>query len=156
MYDRYIPRRLVTLVAGSRGAGKTLAALWFAREVSLQGGAVWCNTAEDALASVIRPRLEVAGANLSAIRVSSEPYRFPRDRELFEKAIIGHAEEGRPDDLVILDSLQRHVPRYQTALDAVEAMAGLAEIADDYDLAIIVVGDLLASLVPDASCCNWP
>ncbi len=139
-YDGYLPRRVVTLLAGSRNAGKTLVGLWFARELSLKGDCVWINTGEDALASVIRPRLEVTGADLSRIRVSAEPFRFPGDLDEFEDQVV----EERPD-LIVLDSLQRHVPRYQQAVDAIAAMEGLGRIAEDYELSVLVVSHFTKS-----------
>lgn len=61
----YFPRRIVSLIAGPRDAGKTLYAVWLAAEAS-QGKAggvplrVWLNSQEDDLATVLRPRIDAA------------------------------------------------------------------------------------------------
>ena len=65
----YFPRRIVSLIAGPRDAGKTLYAVWLAAEASqgIAGGVplrVWLNSQEDDLATVLRPRIDAATDHL--------------------------------------------------------------------------------------------
>src|SRR3954462_14418356 len=113
--EGYIARRIVTMIASPRSSGKSLVGTWLGAEVSTGGplasgrqGRVWINSLEDHLASVVRPRLEVAGADLSRVVLTAEPWRFPQDLGALRARLT-----APPADLVILDSLQQHVPRFQ-------------------------------------------
>jgi hypothetical protein len=134
----FIPRRVVTLVAGPRNVGKSLVAIWLAAEVNRAGGRAWINTLEDDLSSVMRPRCEVAGA-MDRTRLSDVPYRLPSDLDSLRAELIRHQQDGAPDDLIVLDSLQRHVPKYVSTEHASEALEGLKDIAEEFHIGMVVV-----------------
>jgi hypothetical protein len=71
----YFPRRIVSLIAGPRDAGKTLFAVWLAAEASRGNPPlrVWLNSQEDDLGTVLKPRLDAAGADIKkTIRLTAE------------------------------------------------------------------------------------
>ena len=139
LLEGYLARRIVTLIAGPRSTGKSLVAVWLAAEVNRNGDYVWINSLEDDLSSVVRPRCEVAGAEMEQTRLSAIPYNFPRDLNSFARDLRRQAESGQRTSLVILDSLQRHVPKYAVGEQASEAMEGLKVIAERQRLSILLV-----------------
>lgn len=115
-----------------------MAVLWMAGQVAAGGGTVWVNSKEDDQHQVLRPRLDVAGADLDRIRLSNEPYDFPHHLDRFEEHVV--AEDF---DLVILDSLQRHVHQYQSARVLLDVMDRLHLIAHELELGILVVNHMI-------------
>ena len=148
----YLPRGVVSLVAGLRDAGKTLLAAWLAMVISKgdpRSGRppqrVWINTHEDALDKVLRPRVEVAGADLSRVRLSDDGYAFPDHLDRLEHRLLSMSRDGELPDLVVLDSLATHVPRYTSPAVAAQAMEGLKDIAQAYRIAILFIAHLTKS-----------
>jgi hypothetical protein len=130
-------------VAAPRSAGKSLFGVWIAKESSLgtplaSGNPlrVWLNSQEDHLASVLRPRLEVAGADLDRVTLTSEPWRLPGALETIRAQLV-----ERSTDLLILDSLAQHIPRYQGHEGASVAMRGLVDVAEQLGLAVVLLGN---------------
>ncbi len=81
VYDGFLPRKLVSMVAGKRAEGKSLFAAWLAAQITMgqaiqpdgslignrPAGKVWVNSMEDAPDSVARWRLQAAGADLDRV-----------------------------------------------------------------------------------------
>jgi hypothetical protein len=103
---------------------------------------VWLNSLEDDLSSVVRPRCEVAGVILDRTRLSANRYQFPDDLPAFRQELQQHAGEGRPDAMVVLDSLQQHLPKYIAADAAIETMQALKVIAEEFGTCILLVGHM--------------
>lgn len=101
---RRIPKRAVTILVGDEGIGKSLFWVWVAAAVTTgsalpefgiparKPGIVLLVITEDEWAEAVRPRLEVAGADLDNIRVicteedgSGSPV-FPRDMHLVRRS----------------------------------------------------------------------
>jgi AAA domain len=137
-----LPRRIVGLLGGPRNIGKSLAATTLAGDVTRAGGYVWINSLEDDLNSVVRPRCEVAGVVLDRARLSANRYQFPDDLPEFRQELQRHADEGRTDAMVVLDSLQQHLPKYIASEAAIETMQTLKVIAEEFGLCILLVGHL--------------
>lgn len=114
-----IPRAAVTILVGDEGIGKSLFWVWLVAAVTTgrpllefgipkrAPGRVVLVLTEDEWASTVRPRLEVAGADLSRVLVicterdgSGSPM-FPRDLHLIEEAEA---------DLVVVDAWLDTVP----------------------------------------------
>ena len=142
----YFPRRIVSLIAGPRDAGKTLYAVWLAAEAS-QGKAggvplrVWLNSQEDDLATVLRPRIDAATDHLDKmIRLTAEHWRLPEDLKKIRAGLAEHKKGGAPDDILVLDSIQQHMTRPYWLAPARETMLGLIDLAREFDIAVIILG----------------
>ena len=81
VYDRFLPRKVLSMVAGKRGEGKSLFAAWLAAQITTgqviqpdgtlignrPAGKVWVNSMEDPPDAVVRWRLQAAGADLDRV-----------------------------------------------------------------------------------------
>jgi hypothetical protein len=148
-----VPLGAVTLLAGEPGQGKsTLAIDWVARasrgqlEGDLHGQSidVALVTAEDAIAEVVCPRLEAAGADLERVRIVS----------VVQDGVTGGLV--LPDDIdqlgtvlgtelvqaVVIDPIVAHLSGELNShrdQDVRRALAPLARLAETYDLAVIAI-----------------
>ena len=140
--DRF-PLGEVGVLAAPRNSFKSILAVFLAAEVNQAGAYVWYNSLEDSLAPVVRPRCDVAGIYPHRTRISDIRFRFPRDLQIFREELQRHVDEGKPDSLVILDSLQRHIPKQGQAEHASEAMEGLKKIAEFFGIHILIVAHFI-------------
>jgi hypothetical protein len=155
-----VPLGAVTLLAGDPGLGKsTLTALWAAQTTrgDFDGGpaTVLIANAEDALGSVIVPRLAAAGANLEGVE--------------FFTARDAHGERGFtiPDDVPALEALARESGARLVIIDPLNAhlgdginahrdhgirraLAPLAGMAERLGAAVVVVSHLNKAQGTDA------
>jgi len=145
IFPGYIPRGFITLVAGPRNQGKSLLGMHLAAETShgsylgSDQGTAWVNSVEDDLFSVTRPRCEVAGSDMGRVLLSSIPYRFPKDLERLADDLEKRQGAGGGIDLLVLDSLARHIPRFTNGEVAAEAMGGLKEIAEACSIGLVLI-----------------
>lgn len=112
--EPYLPRGMITILAGHAGQGKTTLALWLASHVSngdlMPGGKpgnVYYFTTENDESIVLRPRLEAMGARLDRVMVMRSDARqlTLTDPRLFEMHKIF---DGKPD-LIVFDPVQSYV-----------------------------------------------
>ena len=112
--EPYLPRGMITILAGHAGQGKTTLALWLASHVSngdlMPGGKpgnVYYFTTENDESIVLRPRLEAMDARLDRVMVMRSDARqlTLTDPRLFEMHKIF---DGKPD-LIIFDPVQSYV-----------------------------------------------
>lgn len=112
--EPYLPRGMITILAGHAGQGKTTLALWLASHVSngdlMPGGKpgnVYYFTAENDESIVLRPRLEAMDARLDRVMVMRSDARqlTLTDPRLFEMHKIF---DGKPD-LIVFDPVQSYV-----------------------------------------------
>jgi hypothetical protein len=96
--------------------------------------AVWFNTQEDDHQMVLRPRLMVAGADPDKVTLTSEPWQFPRDLDAVREEL-----QARSVDLLVLDSVQTHIPNFTATGPAAEAMQGLMGLVHELDLAVVLI-----------------
>jgi hypothetical protein len=146
--DGYLPRSRVTLITGSRGIGKGLVTCWFSAQVTSgeRPVSVWINSlAEDDLAEDLRPRLEVAGADLSRVRITDTEYTLPDD---MKRLALDIREFGA--DINFLDSLQTHLRNMSTDAEN-RTLTGLRETAKELGVAIVVLHHLLKSITSKTS-----
>ena len=110
----YLPRGMITILAGHAGQGKTTLALWLASHVSngdlMPGGKpgnVYYFTTENDESIVLRPRLEAMDARLDRVMVMRSDARqlTLTDPRLFEMHKIF---DGKPD-LIVFDPVQSYV-----------------------------------------------
>ncbi|MDR3654727.1 MAG: AAA family ATPase [Mycobacterium sp.] len=149
-----IPRAAPSLLIGDEGLGKSLLWVWLVAAVSTgaelpgfgiparaPGRVIIAAITEDDWCSVVRPRLEVAGADLSMIDVicvdddgSGAPV-YPRDMHLISQA------DPKPD-LVIVDAWLDTVPAALSVRDPQQARQALhpwKEIATLTDAAVLLL-----------------
>ena len=112
--EPYLPRGMITILAGHAGQGKTTLALWLASHVSngdlMPGGKpgnVYYFTTENDESIVLRPRLEAMDARLDRVMVMRSDARqlTMTDPRLFEMHKIF---DGKPD-LIVFDPVQSYV-----------------------------------------------
>ena len=113
-WEPYLPRGMITILAGHAGQGKTTLALWLASHVSngdlMPGGKpgnVYYFTTENDESIVLRPRLEAMDARLDRVMVMRSDARqlTLTDPRLFEMHKIF---DGKPD-LIVFDPVQSYV-----------------------------------------------
>ena len=112
--EPYLPRGMITILAGHAVQGKTTLALWLASHVSngdlMPGGKpgnVYYFTTENDESIVLRPRLEAMDARLDRVMVMRSDARqlTLTDPRLFEMHKIF---DGKPD-LIVFDPVQSYV-----------------------------------------------
>lgn len=112
--EPYLPRGMITILAGHAGQGKTTLALWLASHVSngdlMPGGKpgnVYYFTTENDESIVLRPRLEAMDARLDRVMVMRSDARqlTLTDPRLFEM----HKIFDGKTDLIVFDPVQSYV-----------------------------------------------
>jgi RecA-family ATPase len=158
--EGFFPRGVVSSIYAPRDSGKTTVALHFLAELSR--GRLFgephprirslFNTQEDSLETVIKPRLEAHGADFGAprdphplIAITAEPWTFPDDIPLLEAKLTQARDGGAAFDLVALDSVAQHLVRLNSIEPTTRAMTGLIEVAQEFDLAVLMIGHLTKS-----------
>lgn len=151
LWPGLIPFGAITVLAGQPGLGKSLLTIRLAADYSAgrldQSGDVLMLTAEDPIAEVVVPRLAAARAKRSAIHFGaveadglSLPMRFPEDAGL-----LGDLARETGARLVVIDPLSAHLEgRVDSWKDQSirGALAPLAALADEQQLAVVVVAHL--------------
>lgn len=149
----YIPYGKITIIEGDPGEGKTTLVLKLAAALS-NGLPLPCGddgdcepiriiyqTAEDGIDDTVKPRLELAGADCSKIRVIDETEKelcMTDDR--LEQAII---ETGAR--LIILDPIQAYIGSkvdMHRANEIRPVLKHLGMIAEKYNCAVILIGHM--------------
>lgn len=147
----YIPQGKLTIIQGNPGEGKTTLALWIAAICS-QGQAlpgmelcdpinILYQTAEDGLGDTIKPRLMIAGADLSRIQCIDEA---ERSLSLLDSR-IEQAVKSTNAKLMILDPLQGYLGRdvdMNRANEIRDVLKRLTTIAEQTGCAIVLIGHL--------------
>lgn len=153
-----IPFGAITVLAGQPGLGKSLLTIRLAADFSAgrldQSGDVLMLTAEDPIAEVVVPRLAAARAKRSAVRFGtveadglSIPMRLPEDVDLLGELVRAHYAK-----LVVIDPLSAHLGgRVDSWKDQSirTALAPLAALASEQELAVLVVAHLNKGLSTD-------
>ena len=174
-WPRHIPLRGISLMTGRMGEGKSVAACAFAAAVS--SGSGWPDSphepqevgdvvmvvAEDDLETVIRPRLEAAGAALERIHVLTMMHS-PED----DRSFLFHVERDAPAlrefiqdngnvKLVIIDPLGVFMGRVDTHRhsDTYSALAPLSTLAQETDVAVLGIHHHSKAKEADASRSTW-
>ena len=124
LWRGYLAKGKLTIIAGDPGLGKTQVALDMAARISVHArwpdgeaapsGSVIILSAEDGVADTIRPRLELAGADLLRIHVLTSVVESDGAQRSFnlqaDLATLGQAIEERRDvTLVIIDPITAYM-----------------------------------------------
>jgi hypothetical protein len=137
-----IPQRMVTVLAGIGGLGKSQLACLFA---AANPGVTLIATAEDSPSTTVRPRLEAVQADLDRVRFVSiktaegieDGIAIPDDMEELERLVA--EVEAR---LVVVDPLVAHLPMHIDAhkdQSVRRALAPLYRLAEGRNCAVIAV-----------------
>ncbi len=146
----YLPRGMITILAGQAGIGKTTLAMWLACGVSngklMPGercGTVFYLTHENDASVVLRPRMEAMGGRMENIlipRETGEPLVMG-DKRLWETA----KNVGCKPDLVIFDPVQSFMPASKdmnSAADVRIVMDELNRFASHFNTAVLLIAHL--------------
>lgn len=145
LWSDRIPLGEVTILGGSAGQAKSLTTIYLAAQVSrgtLTGerhgmrDMVLMFSAEDNISSTIRPRLEVAGAELENVHlVADDGLLLPDDAAHLEGHVRRHLTK-----LVVLDPIGGMMSgdSYK-AKEVRQALAPLRALAVEHDCAVVVV-----------------
>ncbi len=157
LWPGFIPAGKLTLIDGDPGDGKSTMTLDLAARISSGAampdgtrvplGRIMLLSAEDGIADTIRPRLDAAGADVTAIVVFDEvfedgvarPVELPRDLHHIERAIREHGIT-----LVIVDPLMAFLGGVDSHNDQSvrRALHPISKMADSTGCAIVVVRHL--------------
>jgi len=137
----------VTVLAGLPGLGKSMLTCHWAARVSSAGANTLIATAEDALDFVVRPRLEIAGADLDrvhALRLRVDGFdgdlALPDDAELLFQKVQEH--DAR---LVVIDPLMAHLSQRVNSWNDHSirtALAPLHHLAEELRCAVVALAHL--------------
>ena len=133
-----IPRGMVTVVSGRPGDGKSTWAAALAATVSQTEAVIFSNH-EDHHGSVVRPRLEAAGAVIKRCFIPAEPFVLPGDVGLVEKRIkqIGAG-------LVVLDAAGQHLgPSATNGQQIRKAITPLKQMLERTECACVFIDHLI-------------
>jgi RecA-family ATPase len=148
-YDGFLPRKTLSMVAGKRGDGKSLFAAWITAQITtgvgleLDGtadtnrkpGTVWYNTMEDAPDTIVRARLQAAGADLDRVFLTDWHVEIPDSAGQIRDVI-----ELKNPDLLILDSMQQHFRNvYHGFRENRRGMDLMFRLAKGSDIAVLFV-----------------
>jgi putative DNA primase/helicase len=136
-----IPAGRLTVIAGAPGLGKSTLGTMIAAELSAEGLDVILSNLEDDPATVTRPRLDVAAANLERVHIvppATAP-AFPADLELLEN-LIRHTRAA----VCILDPIGAHfVP--ERLVHHRPTLRRLVDVARETNCAIVGVHHTIKS-----------
>ena len=139
--EQVIPIGSLTMVQGDPKLGKSTWTFWQAARVTQEGGYVLISSLEDSWASIIKPRLRVAGADLEKVgfvQCDDHPgFSIPKDIRSLEGIV--ESTEAR---LLIVDPLMGHisggVDTYRAQASR-KALQPLSQLAERQKKAVIVV-----------------
>ena len=140
LWEPYIPRGMLTLVAGVPGQGKSLFTCWLAAQISKRSRVIM-SSSEDDYSVIVRPRLEAAGANMKRISFMSPPPLLPRDTDKL-LALIDKTRAA----LVILDPLQDHLEMSIFSPKTTHVLAPLSKDIGSRNVAVLAVSHTIKSM----------
>jgi AAA domain len=146
LWDKRIPRGLLTIVEGIEGVGKStlLGAIAAAvtrgqglqdMHISEPGNVVWLS-AEDDLGMTLKPRLLDAGADIERVFAVGEPFTLDKSGV----ALVREMVERRRPSLVIIDPIFAYSKGDPSkGADARATTNELKKIAEEFNCAIVLV-----------------
>jgi hypothetical protein len=152
LWPERVPMSAITVLAGDPGLGKSLLTISLVAQLTRGDLSGWFSaalmlTAEDSLASVVRPRLEAAGADLDLVHFGAicrdkveTPILLPDNVKELRALVL--AKRAR---LVVVDPLMAHLPvQVNSWKDQMvrQALAPLHGLAEETGAAVLVVAHL--------------
>jgi len=132
-----IPRGMITVVSGRAGEGKSIWAAALAAHVSQTEAVIFSNQEDHG--SVVRPRLEAAGALLTRCFIPAEPFVLPGDVGLLEKRI-----KQTVAGLIVLDAAGQHLgPSATNGPGIRKALTPLKSMLERTDCACVFIDHLI-------------
>jgi putative DNA primase/helicase len=156
VWEGRLARRKLTLIAGDPGLGKSQISAYVAARVSTgsewpdQGtaphGSIIILSAEDSVADTIRPRLEVAAADLGRIHVLRSVTTLEGSRRTFSLqsdlvALSNKVRELVDLALVIIDPITSYMGRIDShrTTDVRAVLEPLSEFAEHHGVAVLAI-----------------
>jgi hypothetical protein len=151
LWPKRVPLGAITVIAGEPGLGKSLLTLHLAARLSRGEFGTDANslllTAEDQREQTVLPRLIAASAELERVAVPVRPgdgldlpLRIPTDIELIRALVV-----ERDVRLLVVDPFSAHLPgsvNGNSDKSVRGALAPLAALAEEYNLAVVLVAHL--------------
>lgn len=146
IWEQRVARGEITLLVGDPGLGKSQLTCWLAEMVTARRDTVLMASAEDSPGATIRPRLEVAGAELDRVHLVvledeegvEGSIRIPDNVDALRRRI----EKAGKVDLLVVDPLTAHLPNEVNSYrdqHVRTALAPLKRLAEEYRCAVVVV-----------------
>jgi AAA domain len=135
LWRERIPAAALSVIAGKPGLGKSTLSTSIAAELSVIGYHVLISNLEDDLAAVVRPRLDVAGADLDRIHLIPPPLAplLPGGLAELERAIL-----DTEASCCFIDPWEAHFTQARRAHDR-SLLRQVVQLARDTRCAIIAV-----------------
>lgn len=142
LWEPYIPRGIITVIAGIPGQGKSLFTCWLAAKESHNGKVIISNS-EDDYAVTVKPRLEAAGANMNNVIFLDPPPVLPDATE----NLIASIRNNRAK-LVIIDPLQDHLVTSIYSPRVTKLLSPLSTRISELNCALVIVSHVIKSIKP--------
>lgn len=135
LWRERIPKGMITVIAGKPAQGKGLMMALIASDVSKAGGNVFLSAAEDDPVTMIKPRLQAAGAVEHRIIIPEDPFMFPEQMGEFAEIVHEHDIQ-----LAIIDPFNAHLEGVSRKSDSVRrVLTPWKKLANRTGLAIVVI-----------------
>jgi putative DNA primase/helicase len=144
LWEPYVPRGLLTLVAGVPGQGKSLFTCWLVAQTSKKHHVLMSNSEDDYSLAVV-PRLTAAGAKLSNVSFLSPLPVLPGNNDEAITALVAEIDRTKAS-LVVLDPLQDHLEQSIFSPKATQPLRRLAVELAARDVAFVAVSHTVKSL----------
>jgi putative DNA primase/helicase len=143
-WEGFVPYSGLTSLVGMPGVNKSTLTCRVVADVTRRGDPAMIIASEDAIASVVRPRLEAAGADIDLVHLvrvrGGRHITFPQYADALRKNV-----EREGVKVVVVDPIEAHLDTSVVANAHANAtirtaLAPLAEVADAAKAAVIMVG----------------
>jgi len=144
LWEKRIPRGMLTVVAGRPDQGKGLFAAHVAADVSKRGGNVLYSAWEDDYGIMTRPRLEASGADLN--RILLWRFQLPRQQDELAALVVEHDIQ-----LVVIDPFSAHLVGVSKHAENIRKVTNpLSGLAEDTKCSMLIIEHALKKVAPDA------
>jgi hypothetical protein len=148
LIEQRIARAVITLIAGRPGQGKSLFTSWLAAHVTQGGDRVIFSNLEDLEGETTRPRLRVAGADLSKVSFWTPDLGTPEGLAKLEAVV-----NALKVKLLIIDPVSGHLTRRQ--MDSRVSINPIRDLCQRTGLSIVAIHHTRKSLPKNAHPIDW-
>jgi hypothetical protein len=148
LIDQRLAAGVITLIAGRPGQGKSLFTSWLAAHLTQAGDRVLFSNLEDMKGETTRPRLRVAGADLSKVSFWTPDLQTPEGLVKLEAVVTALKVK-----LLILDPITGHMTR--RAIDSRLSINPIRELCERTGLSIVAIHHTRKALPKNAHPIDW-
>lgn len=135
LWRERIPKGNITVIAGKPAQGKGLMMALIASDVSKMGHNVFLSAAEDDPTTMLKPRLQAAGAIEKRVFIPEDAFMFPEQMREFEDIVEQHNIQ-----LAIIDPFNAHLEGVSRRSDSVRrVLTPWKKIANRTGCAIVII-----------------